>query len=202
VTERTRKALDDIERRYKRQVRALTPGERRAALGRFATTKADRLSQLSWIEDVSATAPRLLGWVQVLGGARTEDLGYDPNSEKVAIGKVVTELEALGWAVDDRQTSGLGYDLFARRAGTTDQRLVEVKGLVGDLQAVTLQQHEWAQAQQRGGDYWLYVVIDCATNPRVVIRVQDPAGTLATGPKLIERYQIPVSQLRRLMEKT
>jgi superfamily II DNA or RNA helicase len=202
ITEKTRDDLDDIERRYKRQVRALDTEARRTALDRFARTKAERLAQLDRIDAVSHTAPRTLGWIQVRGGARAEDLGHDPDSEKVAIARVVTELESLGWVVDDRQTAGLGYDLFARRPGTTGQRLIEVKGFTGDLRAVVLEQHEWAQAQQRGRDYWLYVVINCATEANVVIRCQDPAGTLPGGPKLIQRFRIPISQLRRMMENT
>jgi hypothetical protein len=200
ITAKTRADLDDIERRYKRQVRALPADAKRDALDRFAHTKADRLAQLDLVEAVSHTAPRLVGWLQVAGGARVEELGWDPDAEKVAVSRVAAELESLGWSVDDRQTAGLGYDLFARRPGTTDQRLVEVKGFTGGLDAVVLEQHEWAQAQQRGGDYWLYVVINCGTSPTVVIRAQDPAGMLGAGPKLIERYRIPVSQLRRLME--
>jgi superfamily II DNA or RNA helicase len=200
VTAKTRADLDDIDRRHKRQVRGLPADAKRAALDRFVRTKADRLAQLDLVDAVSHTAPRLVGWLQVAGGARVEELGWDPDAEKVAVSWVVGELERLGWSVDDRQTAGLGYDLFARRPGTTDQRLVEVKGFTGDLDAVVLEQHEWAQAQQRGGDYWLYVVINCGTSPAIVIRAQDPAGTLGTGPKLIERYRIPVSQLRRLME--
>ena len=35
---------------------------------------------------------------------------------------------------------------------------------------------------------------------QVAIRCQDPAGTFAGGPKLIKRFKIAVSQLRRLME--
>jgi superfamily II DNA or RNA helicase len=200
ITAKTRTDLDDIDRRHKRQVRGLPADVKRAQLDRFARTKAERLAQLDLVDAVSHTAPRLVGWIQVTGGARVEELGWDPNAEKVAISRVVAELERLGWSVDDRQTAGLGYDLFARRPGTTDQRLVEVKGFTGDLDAVVLEQHEWAQAQQRGSDYWLYVVIHCGTSPAVVIRAQDPAGTLGTGPKLIERYRIPVAQLRRLME--
>jgi superfamily II DNA or RNA helicase len=199
ITTKTRADLDDIERRHKRQVRGLPADDKRAALDRFARTKAERLAQLDLVEAVSHTAPRLVGWLQVVGGARVEELGWDPDAERVAVSRVVAELESLGWSVDDRQTAGLGYDLFARRPGTTDQRLVEVKGFTGDLDAVVLEQHEWAQAQQRGSDYWLYVVINCGTSPAVVIRAQDPAGTLGTGPKLIERYRIPVAQLRRLM---
>ncbi|WP_125812498.1 helicase-related protein [Actinoplanes sp. ATCC 53533] len=200
ITAKTRADVDDIERRYKRQVRNLASDAKREALDRFAAIKAQRLGQLDLIDDVSHTAPRRLGWIHVAGGARAEDLGRDPDSEKVAIAKVVAELEGLGWVVDDRQTAGLGYDLFARRPGTTDQRLIEVKGFIGDLRPVILEQHEWAQAQQRGRDYWLYVVLDCASQSRVAIRCQDPAGTLAGGPKLIKRFKIPVSQLRRLME--
>jgi superfamily II DNA or RNA helicase len=200
VTTKTRADLDDIERRYKRQVRGLLADDKRAALDRFARTKAERLAQLDLVEAVSHTAPRLVGWLQVVGGARVEELGWDPDAERVAVSRVVAELESLGWSVDDRQTAGLGYDLFARRPGSTDQRLVEVKGFTGGLDAVVLEQHEWAQAQQRGGDYWLYVVINCGSSPAVVIRAQDPAGRLGTGPKLIERYRIPVAQLRRLME--
>jgi superfamily II DNA or RNA helicase len=199
ITTKTRADLDDIERRYKRQVRGLAVDAKREALARFTSTKAERLAQLDLVDAVSHAAPRLLGWIQVSGGARLEEIGSDPDSERVAIAKVVAELESLGWVVDDRQTARLGYDLFARRPGTTDQRLVEVKGFTGDLEPVVLEQHEWGQAQQRGADYWLYVVLDCATKPRVVIRCQDPAGTLGTGPKLIERFRIPVSQLRRLM---
>jgi superfamily II DNA or RNA helicase len=199
ITVKTRADLDDIERRYKRQVRSLVGDTKREAIARFAATKAERLAQLDLIDEVSHTAPRLLGWIQVSGGARPEELGFDPDSEKVAISKVVAELESLGWAVDDRQTARLGYDSLARRLGSTDQRLIEVKGFTGDLQPVALEQHEWGQAQQRGADYWLYVVLDCATDPRVVIRCQDPAGALGTGPRLIERFKIPVSQLRRLM---
>jgi len=201
ITAKTRADLGDIERRYKRQIRGLEAVAKRAALARFADLKADRLFQLNLVDTVTHANPSLLGWVQVAGGVRADELGRDPDSEKVAIAKVVAELEGLGWVVDDRQTAGLGYDLLARKPGTTNQRLIEVKGFASDICPVVLEQHEWAQAQQRGSEYWLYVVLYCATGPKVMIRCQDPAGTLV-GPKLIQRFKIPVSQLRPLMETT
>jgi hypothetical protein len=201
ITAKTRADLDDIERRYKRQVRGLAADARRDALDHFAEAKAQRLAHLDLLDTVNWTSPRLLGWLQIAGGARVSELGHDPDAERVGIATVVAELERLGWAVDDRQTAGVGYDLLARRPGTPTQRLIEVKSFVGGLKPVYLEQHEWAQAQQRGQDYWLYVVLDCGTAPRVVIRCQDPAGSL-DGPKMIKRVRIPVSQLRRLMEGT
>jgi superfamily II DNA or RNA helicase len=202
VTAKTRTDLDDIERRYKRQIRGLAPDARRAALDHFAAAKAQRLAHLDLADTVNRTSPRLLGWLQVAGGARASELGHDPDAEKLGIATVVAELERFGWSVDDRQTAGIGYDLLARRPGTPAQRLIEVKSFTNGLKAVYLEQHEWAQAQQRGQDYWLYVVVECATTPRVVIRCQDPANTVVDGPRLIKRIRIPVSQLRRLMEDT
>jgi superfamily II DNA or RNA helicase len=190
--------LDAIERRYRAQIRNLPAEQRKALVESFALQKEQRVVQLDAIRSVAAMKPRLLGWIYVEGGARTAELGRDPDSEKVAISTVVSELERLGFSVDDRQTAGLGYDLFARRAG--DQRLVEVKGFKDDLKPVTLEQYEWAQAQQRGSDYWLYVVVNCATEPAVLLRVKDPAATFPEGPKMIQRFSIPVSALRKLVK--
>ena len=74
-----------------------------------------------------------------------------------------------------------------------------MKGFQTGLEPVWLEQHEWAQAQQRGEDYWLYVVAECGSSPTVVVRAQDPASKLAAGPRRIERFQIKVTDLRRLM---
>ena len=65
------------------------------------------------------------------------------------------------------------------------------------LGPVTLESNEWAQAMQRGNEYWLYVVTNCGRSPTLTVTIQDPAGTLHDGPRLIERFKIPVSQLRR-----
>jgi hypothetical protein len=194
------KALGDLEAidiRFKAQIRNLPTEQRQKQLSSFIEHKAARATQLQAVQRVSGVQPRLFGWVQVEGGARASELGRDPNSEKAAITTVVEELERLGYRVDDRQTAGVGYDLFAAKG--LEQRLVEVKGFTADLQAVTLEQHEWAQAQQRGADYWLYVVVNCGTNPTVMLRVHDPAAVFSDGPRLIQRFSISVAELRKLL---
>jgi superfamily II DNA or RNA helicase len=197
---KAREQLDQVEYRYLDELDELPADVRRDRRDAFAALKSDRLRQLEDIGKVTAAAPRLVGWVQVSAGAHSAELGYDPDSETVAVAAVLEELERLDYIVDDRQTAGVGYDLFARHPLTGEQRLVEVKGLHAGLQAVWLEQHEWAQAQQRGVDYWLYVVSHCATTPTVVLRAQDPAGQLAAGPRRIERIQIKISDLKRLMK--
>lgn len=192
--------LDQVEYRYLDELDELPAeirGERRKS---FEELKALRRRQLEDIGKVTGTPLRLAGWAQVAAGARTTELGYDPDSETVAIATVLDELERFGYVVDDRQTAGIGYDLFAHHPQTGEQRLVEVKGLLNGLEAIWLEQHEWAQAQQRGEDYWLYLVTNCSTAPQVVLRAQDPASRLAAGPRRIERFRIRVTELRRMMK--
>jgi hypothetical protein len=192
-----RDQLDEVEIRYQDDMEGLDRGIRRERIRTFERLKSARLAQLEALTYARPGTPRLLGWVEVLAGAVTE-LGYDPDSEAVAVAAVWAELEQLGFEVDDRQTAKLGYDLLARHRRTAEQRLVEVKGLIGTLTAVWMEQNEWAQAQQRGNDYWLYVVTDCASRPMVSVRAQNPAAQVGMNIRRIERYQIPIEQLRRM----
>ena len=64
-----------------------------------------------------------------------------------------------------------------------------------------LEQHEWIQAQQRKDEYWLYVVDLCATSPTVRVRLADPA-TVLSGPRRVERFQVPLSELNRFAKGT
>lgn len=193
--------LDATQNRFEDSIADRVRDERAQLIAQFEHDKTARLSVLEDVARVNASAVRLVGWVSVAGAARRDALGYDPDSERVAIGVVVTELERLGFDVDDRQTAGLGYDLYARHRTTREQRLIEVKGIQTDLQAVWLEQNEWAQAQQRSSEYWLYVVGSCATTPAVRLRQRNPAAVLTSGPRSIRRFRIPVSELRRLIEE-
>ena len=77
-----------------------------------------------------------------------------------------------------------------------------MKGQLEGLGSVTLESNEWAQAMQRAEEYWLYVVTNCRVEPTLSVVIADPAGTLSGGPRLIERFQIPVGQLRLFAGET
>lgn len=192
-----RQDLDALRARWRGQLSSLPVDQRAAAREQFEADRQRRLADLAKADLVTAGPVRLIGWIDVQPGTSLAEIGYDPDSEVVAIQLVMARLGASGYEVDDRQTAGLGYDLYARHRVSNEQRLVEVKGLVEGLSAVTLESHEWAQAMQRGDEYWLYVVTDCATEPTLSIVVHDPANALDDGPRLIERFKIPVSQLRK-----
>lgn len=200
--DKARAQLDDLEFRFLQEVARLDRSSRQARNAVFRKLKDERLARLAEIEDVRPTSVRLVGWVQVSAGVRDEELGYDPDAEKVAVAKVLTELDALGYAVDDRQTAGVGYDLLARHKVTSEQRCVEVKGFTESMAPVWLEQNEWAQALQRGEDYWLYVVDRCAEQPTVQVRTRNPAKVFGAGARQIQRFQIKLSQLREEASRT
>jgi hypothetical protein len=191
--------LDGLRARWIRQLRELAPEARGVAREKFDRDQQVRLADLARAERVKVSAPQLIGWLDVRPGAAISEIGYDPDSEVPAIELVMATLDSAGYDVDDRQTAGLGYDLFARHRVTNEQRLVEVKGQLEGLGPVTLESNEWAQAMQRGQEFWLYIVTDCGTVPTLAATIQDPAGVLTGGPRLIERFQIPVSQLRKFV---
>ena len=64
-----------------------------------------------------------------------------------------------------------GYDLESHRANG-DKVVIEVKGRAG-RGPVQLTDNEWPTAANVRDKYWLYVVADCATHPKL-FRVQDP----------------------------
>lgn len=198
---RVRQQLDDVRIRYRNDMGNLDPTVRRERMREFDQLVGERVAQLDEFASVRAWSPRPVGWAEVQADAQPPELGYDPNSEDVAIHMVWAELERFGFEIDDRQNAGLGYDLLARHRSTDEKRLVEVKACLHGLVAVCMEQNEWAQAQQRGADYWLYVVTHCAQEPIVAVRAPDPAGQAGPGVRQIQRYRISVEELRRMAER-
>ena len=99
---------------------------------------------------------------------------YDKNIEAIAM-RVATnyEVDRHRAKVYDVSAPHLarGYDLESHRANG-EKIVIEVKGRAGRGQ-VHLTENEWPTAANVREKYWLYVVTDCATEPRLY-RVQDP----------------------------
>lgn len=99
---------------------------------------------------------------------------YDKNIEAIAV-RIATnyEVDHHRARVYDVSAPHLarGYDLESHRMNG-EKIVIEVKGRAG-RGAVHLTDNEWPTAANVRDKYWLYVVVDCATEPRLY-RVQDP----------------------------
>jgi superfamily II DNA or RNA helicase/DNA-binding XRE family transcriptional regulator len=99
---------------------------------------------------------------------------YDLDVERLAVRLALNyEQDRCRARVFDVSSPSLarGYDLESHRPGG-EVVAIEVKGRSG-RGPVTLTDNEWPTAANLRKRYWLYVVLDCATQPRLY-RVQDP----------------------------
>jgi hypothetical protein len=82
-------------------------------------------------------------------------------------------------------TAGLsdfpGFDLLADHPADV-RRCIEVKGRA-DRGEVFMTDNEWAKAANLREQYWLYVVLNCATPTPELLRVRDPFARLTGATK-------------------
>jgi len=118
----------------------------------------------------------------------------DDEVEKLAVRVAREHEEAQGWVVESVETENRGYDLLSRRPHPTEPgafiaaRFIEVKGRAG-VGEVALTANEYRTAQRLGEDYWLYVVFDCATAPKLNA-VQNPAKLAWEVVVRVEHYHV------------
>ncbi len=74
------------------------------------------------------------------------------------------------------EAENVGFDLLSLK--DLERRCIEVKGRSG-VASVWLSWSEYAKAVEIGDDYWLYVVLDCATPSPRLYRIQNPVRALA-----------------------
>ena len=87
--------------------------------------------------------------------------------------------ETRGCRVKSVESDTRGFDLISRRALSNTEgervatRFIEVKGraAVGEI---ALTANEYKTALRLGDDYWLYVVFNCASQPKITT-IQNPA---------------------------
>jgi hypothetical protein len=191
--------------------------ERRTRWESLTKAVSERKRKIQEAAELTVQPPRLVGRVYVRVGASSDRVENPPLSgvSNILSGSlddrermlVDTEMRAMrvckkaledeGFVVDDVHQSRCGYDLHARRA--YEQRLVEVKGLQGDLsQGVTMESSEWLMAQQHRDDYWVYVVVQCTGEPQLFGAYRNPVALFGEDKKLIRRFHIGAATLRKV----
>lgn len=75
-----------------------------------------------------------------------------------------------------------GFDLFENDSDGNTQRWVEVKAMVGTLtnHPVGMSKAQFEMAQQKGYQYWLYIVEQATSEVPRILKIQDPAGNART----------------------
>jgi superfamily II DNA or RNA helicase len=118
----------------------------------------------------------------------------DPEIEAVAVRVATDYEESRGWVVESVENENRGYDLLSKKPHPSEPgvfvqaRFIEVKGRAG-VGEVALTSNEYRTAQRLCDDFWLYVVFDCASTPKLNT-IQNPARLGWEPVVKVEHYHV------------
>ena len=123
----------------------------------------------------------------------------DEYIERIAVQAVIAYEKSRGLEVQSVEQEDRGFDLISRRPHAEDPktfvevRFIEVKGRAG-VGEIALTTNEFDTADRLKEDYWLYVVFNCATNPKIHV-IKNPA-VLGWEPLVkIEHYHVGENEI-------
>ena len=202
ILQRQQEALFDLDTEVDHGAAGAEGRLRKAELGKVQVEeKRDRrLVETQRGRNVKRGPVRILAAAVILPATTSDAQPASPPSdtkhsnseiEMIAVG------EATRFEMDIRradivksvEADNVGFDLLSLKG--VERRCIEVKGRAG-VGAVELTWSEFAKAIELGDDYWLYVVLDCATVTPRLYRVQNPAQALANAwsSNLDVRYEV------------
>jgi len=122
------------------------------------------------------SAPKVLGVVRVFPQpAADQSMRSDAEIEAIGMQAAMEYERKQERSPEDVSTQNLGYDIRST-SPSGEVRYIEVKARA-TTGAIVLTPNEWLMAQRLGNEYWLYVVENAATQPRLRI-IQNPAAKL------------------------
>ncbi|HRN55340.1 MAG TPA: DUF3883 domain-containing protein, partial [Agriterribacter sp.] len=143
--------------------------------------KNGRLESLILMTQLSPKAPEILGCAYVVPLTQVEYEGHygmsrDDEAETVAMQVAMKYEQSVGWTPENVSANNEGYDI---RSISPEElkRYIEVKGRSGSDGGIMLTENEMNRLTQLGDAAWLYIVLDCKSQPQLY-RIQNPAHRL------------------------
>jgi hypothetical protein len=146
------------------------------------------------------SSPKLVGVFAVLPAPAPEKLAESEEIERIGMEVAMAYERRAGRLPEDVSTEKVGYDIRSAPPDGSEMRYIEVKARAG-VGKIALTQNEWFAAQRLGDEYWLYVVANAATAPRLYI-IHHPAAYLKPEEEVqVVRYVIPLAQWQEVGEE-
>ncbi len=205
LTELLQRADEEIGRASLEVERKITGAEGRLAVAEsrhaeLLARRDRRRQELERQRSLSLQAVERLTSVLILPHPERETpevqrLRPNLETEAVAMQAVMDYERAQGRQVYDVHEKNLGYDLTSLDLNSGELRLIEVKGLGEETGTILLTPNERRVAEDRRDCYWLYVVTNCGSGPRVHLR-RDPASLSWHEVRKVEHYWLSVDAVR------
>ena len=140
----------------------------------------DRLVEIEQERHLSERPPEVLGVAVILPAPQevvrsVEGMENDPEVEKIAVEVSMKYERDQNRKPVSVEKDNCGWDVTSLLDGQV-ARYIEVKGRAG-VGGVALTPNEWIKAQRFQDDYWLYIVVNCKSDPELHL-IQNPASKL------------------------
>jgi REP element-mobilizing transposase RayT len=128
----------------------------------------------------------------------------DPEIERIAVQFAIKHEEAEGRVVESVESENRGFDLISHKPHPEDPktaidvRFIEVKGRA-DTGDIALTSNEYNTAKRLKKDYYLYIVLHCATSPSLNV-FQDPAILDWQPIVKVEHYRLRQDSIKHPVE--
>jgi len=146
---------------------------------------------------LTISVPKFLGAILV-NPTSSKDMVSNEQIEKIAMEIAVKYEKDQRRKPEDVSKENLGFDI--RSKGKADVRYIEVKARKEEG-SVALTPNEWFKAKRFKEKYWLYVVVNAATNP-VLFLVNNPVENLDVAERVeVVRFLVPMKEWKNKGEK-
>lgn len=126
-------------------------------------------------------------------------LRSDPITEATAMRVVIEHERAQSRQVEDVHEKNLGYDITSLDLKSGELRLIEIKGIGASTGTVLLTPNERRVAEDRRDCYWLYVVTNCDSEPKLETPIKDPARFPWHEVRKVEHYWLEIEAMTQPM---
>ena len=123
----------------------------------------------------------------------------DSEVERIAMQVAMDYERDKGRQVHDVHEKNFGYDLTSLDLNSGELRLIEVKGIGATTGSVLLTPNEKRVAEDRRDCYWLYIVTDCKSEPRLQNPMRDPARLQWHEVKKVDHYYLSINAMTQPM---
>ena len=142
---------------------------------------------------LTISVPKFLGAILV-NPTSSKDMASDEEIEKIGMEIAMEYEKKEGRKPEDVSKEKIGFDI--RSKDKEEIRYIEVKARKEEGN-VALTPNEWFKARRFREKYWLYVVVNAATNP-VLFLVNNPADNLDVMEKVeVVRFLVPMKEWRK-----
>lgn len=168
--------------------------------------KQQRLHLLDAMQQLAPKPPEVLGCAWVVPLSQVEYKGHygmsrDDEAEAIAMKTAMDYEVSHDWTPTDVSVNNEGYDI---RSISTEhfKRYIEVKGRSGPDGSVMVSENEMNRLAQLGDAAWLYIVINCKSQPEL-FRIQNPAARLTFEQKSKGvQYFLPMREWQIKLDQT